>query len=125
MPEALSALWRLAESRPQFETFRELDGDSLTYARLAKKATALAEEARALPPAVGVLAGNCLDWIVADLGLTMAGKTIVLDAGHGGKDPGAISVLGFYEKTVVLAVTRRVAARLERRGAKFRFEEKR
>lgn len=44
---------------------------------------------------------------------------IVLDAGHGGIDPGAIGVSGVYEKDVVFAVTREAARRLDaRRGFK-------
>lgn len=35
-------------------------------------------------------------------------KTIVIDAGHGGKDPGAIGVTGFQEKKLVLAVALRL-----------------
>jgi N-acetylmuramoyl-L-alanine amidase len=42
--------------------------------------------------------------------------TVVIDPGHGGKDPGAISVKGFYEKTVNLSVARKVTARLRERG---------
>ncbi len=42
--------------------------------------------------------------------------TVVIDPGHGGKDPGAISVKGFYEKTVNLSVARKVAARLRQCG---------
>ena len=42
--------------------------------------------------------------------------TVVIDAGHGGKDPGAISVKGFYEKTVNLSVARKVAAKLRQCG---------
>ena len=44
-------------------------------------------------------------------------KTIVLDAGHGGADPGAITDDGLLEKDVALDVARRVAARL--RGGLF------
>jgi N-acetylmuramoyl-L-alanine amidase len=47
------------------------------------------------------------------------GKTIgrvVIDPGHGGKDPGATSVLGFREKDLVLDVARMVAAELAARG---------
>jgi N-acetylmuramoyl-L-alanine amidase len=43
---------------------------------------------------------------------------IVIDAGHGGKDVGAISCLGFYEKTVNLQVARKVASLLRQRGLK-------
>jgi hypothetical protein len=42
--------------------------------------------------------------------------TVVIDPGHGGKDPGATSVLGFYEKGVNLAVALDVARLLEQRG---------
>ena len=42
--------------------------------------------------------------------------TVVIDAGHGGKDPGAISVKGFYEKPVNLSVARKVAAKLKQCG---------
>ncbi|MGC9454514.1 MAG: N-acetylmuramoyl-L-alanine amidase family protein, partial [Phycisphaerae bacterium] len=42
--------------------------------------------------------------------------TVVLDAGHGGRDPGAIAVTGMHEKTVNLAVARRTAELLRGRG---------
>lgn len=41
---------------------------------------------------------------------------IVIDPGHGGKDPGAISVYGFHEKTVNLNVALKVAAMLKDQG---------
>ncbi|MFH1238516.1 MAG: N-acetylmuramoyl-L-alanine amidase, partial [bacterium] len=40
-------------------------------------------------------------------------KTIVIDAGHGGKDPGAIGRRGVKEKDVVLDVAKRLARMLE------------
>jgi N-acetylmuramoyl-L-alanine amidase len=43
---------------------------------------------------------------------------VVIDAGHGGKDPGATSTLGYYEKTVNLSVARKVAYLLDRRGVR-------
>ncbi len=46
------------------------------------------------------------------------GKCVVLDAGHGGKDPGAPSCLGYHEKTVNLRVAHKVAEILRRKGIK-------
>jgi N-acetylmuramoyl-L-alanine amidase len=43
---------------------------------------------------------------------------VVIDAGHGGKDPGATSCLGFQEKTVNLAVAQKVASLLGQSGVK-------
>lgn len=40
---------------------------------------------------------------------------IVLDAGHGGKDPGTVGVGGVYEKDVVLDVTKRLGRLIEKR----------
>ncbi|MHB9068855.1 MAG: N-acetylmuramoyl-L-alanine amidase family protein [Sedimentisphaerales bacterium] len=45
-----------------------------------------------------------------------SGKTIVVDAGHGGKDPGAISPNGFYEKTVNLDVALAITDLLRKQG---------
>ena len=41
---------------------------------------------------------------------------VVLDPGHGGKDPGAIGVSGTYEKHVALAAARELKRHLERAG---------
>lgn len=50
-------------------------------------------------------------------------RTLVLDAGHGGHDSGAVGPTGLMEKDVVLDVTRRVAALVEARlpGVKVRL----
>ena len=44
--------------------------------------------------------------------------TVVIDPGHGGKDPGATSYYGYYEKTVNLSIARKVASHLENRGVR-------
>ncbi len=51
------------------------------------------------------------------LALALLGKTIVIDAGHGGFDPGAVGVSGLLEKDVNLAISQRVAALLRQVGA--------
>jgi N-acetylmuramoyl-L-alanine amidase len=45
---------------------------------------------------------------------TLAIRKIVLDPGHGGKDPGAIGIGGLAEKDIVLSVAKKLAARLRR-----------
>src|ERR1051325_5851116 len=44
------------------------------------------------------------------------GRTIVIDPGHGGKDPGAIAN-GIQEKTITLAVGQQLAGILQAEGA--------
>ena len=43
-------------------------------------------------------------------------RTIVIDAGHGGNDPGAISRTGLHEKDVTLDIAKRLAALLRSAG---------
>ena len=43
-------------------------------------------------------------------------KRIIIDAGHGGKDPGTIGIHKTYEKTVTLAVAKRLAYKLIQTG---------
>lgn len=47
----------------------------------------------------------------------IAGKTIVIDPGHGGRDSGARGVGGVQEKDITLAVARRLTAYLHEAGA--------
>ena len=49
---------------------------------------------------------------------TPSRKIIVLDPGHGGQDPGAISVSGKYEKDLTLKMAKETKALLEKRGYK-------
>jgi N-acetylmuramoyl-L-alanine amidase len=62
-------------------------------------------------------------WVsVAALALALAARepafTVVLDPGHGGDQEGALAPDGAREKDVSLAISRRIAARLKRLGAK-------
>lgn len=43
-------------------------------------------------------------------------RTVIIDPGHGGKDPGAIGGSGLYEKDVVLDISQELADILSRRG---------
>ncbi|WP_455222303.1 N-acetylmuramoyl-L-alanine amidase family protein [Kaarinaea lacus] len=43
-------------------------------------------------------------------------KTIVIDPGHGGKDPGAVGKLGIFEKDIALEIARRLRDRLQTHG---------
>jgi N-acetylmuramoyl-L-alanine amidase len=43
-------------------------------------------------------------------------NTVVVDPGHGGRDPGATGIGGLREKDVNLAIAKRLAQRLEHRG---------
>ncbi len=52
--------------------------------------------------------------LVEQLGLTV--KTVMIDAGHGGKDPGARSKNGLTEKTVTLRVAKLLGERLKAKG---------
>ena len=45
-------------------------------------------------------------------------KTVVVDPGHGGKDPGAVSRRGTREKDIVLDVSKRLKRHLEKSGIK-------
>lgn len=47
----------------------------------------------------------------------LAGKRIIVDAGHGGKDTGAIGPHGLYEKDVTLATALLLKTELEKAGA--------
>jgi len=54
--------------------------------------------------------------VVADPPRPLRGCVVMIDPGHGGKDPGARSVLGYWEAPVALAVGRQVKAMLQESG---------
>ncbi|MEH7384312.1 cell wall-binding repeat-containing protein [Bacillus sp. JJ1521] len=60
--------------------------------------------------------GSVPQRVVSQVSGKLAGLTIVVDAGHGGSDPGAIGH-GLNEKDVVLDIAKRVQSKLEPIGA--------
>lgn len=54
--------------------------------------------------------------VIADNKQTNVKKIIVIDAGHGGHDPGAIGYSGVYEKTITLATAKELKRQLDRVG---------
>lgn len=55
---------------------------------------------------------------VAALSWLLTGKTIVVDAGHGGTDPGVVGPSGVPEKEITLAVAKRLHDLLQQGGAR-------
>jgi len=65
--------------------------------------------------------GPCGTWDETAVEITRSPlyqKTIAVDPGHGGTDPGAIGSTGLQEKAVTLDIAKRLAAMLEEAGAK-------
>ena len=54
--------------------------------------------------------------VVPELSKSESRPTIVIDAGHGGIDPGAIGILGTYEKNLALSYARELKRQLEQTG---------
>ena len=54
----------------------------------------------------------------ANMNLEDEGLCVVLDAGHGGKDPGKVGVTGCYEKDINLKIVEKLKAFLEMEGIK-------
>ncbi len=55
---------------------------------------------------------------IPDPNISLEGRVIAIDPGHGGPDPGAIGQAGTKEKDITLDVAKRLAKLLEARGAK-------
>lgn len=55
---------------------------------------------------------------ITTLSWALAGKTIVIDPGHGGEDPGALGTTGVHEKDIVLEVSKKLAVILRQAGAR-------
>ena len=55
---------------------------------------------------------------ISKVPLTLTGKTIVIDAGHGGRDPGYVGKSGIFEKFLNLKIAQKLEKLLKEAGAK-------
>jgi len=76
MHELFAALSRNVAARGGATAFTD-DRASLTYADLAARVGGLARELETLPPVLGLLGPNGVDWVVAQLAAWLAGKIVV------------------------------------------------
>ena len=78
--------------------------DEASFAKIVRRPAVVVQPAVVAPPA-------------ATLPRRADGKhVVVIDAGHGGVDPGAIGASGVYEKTIALAAARQLAELLRATG---------
>jgi N-acetylmuramoyl-L-alanine amidase len=110
----LSAAARIGARRtegPRGETTR------LVYELVTAAPAALVTRPVAVAPAPVVFAAPARPTAVAPAPLARTGeRVVVIDAGHGGKDPGAHGGGGAREKDIVLAAALALQSDLERRG---------
>jgi long-subunit acyl-CoA synthetase (AMP-forming) len=74
--DLLASLERWASQRPAQPAFT-WDGGAIGYGALRRRVAGAAAELAALPPVVGLLAEDGIDWVIADLAAGAAGKTLV------------------------------------------------
>lgn len=84
--------------------------------RLARASAAAAGLVLVLGPALPAEAqsGDSTSDVAAGDRLDPDVRVVIIDAGHGGNDPGTVGITGIREKDVVLDVARRIATILER-----------
>jgi N-acetylmuramoyl-L-alanine amidase len=89
----------------------EVKGNSITYLFVMSRPLGVDLSLSAAEPSVLFIVPNVGDG-------RLAGKVIAVDAGHGGKDPGAVHrPSGVQEKDIVLSVSRMLAEELTKEGA--------
>lgn len=76
MRDVIAALARHAAEQPHRTAFAD-SNETLTWRRLVRRVAAAAEALSLLPPTIGLLADNGIDWAVIDLAATAAGRTLV------------------------------------------------
>jgi len=100
-----------------YEPFRivmDIYGDEISGEAIAKDREV--EEEKSLS-GLPKLDGKEISALRGALGLKV--RTVVIDPGHGGHDPGAIGPTGLKEKNVTLAIAKSLARKLEQDGNEF------
>lgn len=101
---------------PRFSSFRSATTPIEDGVRITVDLVSEQPETPATPAAPLTTQATAPDMPVPDFSAGMGGlRTIALDAGHGGEEPGAKGPGGTLEKSVTLAVARRVKSALEAR----------
>ena len=95
---------------------RAVDGATILTIELTKTEREAFRRAAAAPPPERVELRGSEGPASAQPPAADKRPTIVIDAGHGGVDPGAIAATGLYEKDIVFAVAQRLARRLGEGG---------
>ncbi len=121
LPTATRADGAAAEETPaaeEAEALHEPDAPKAPPVRVAAEVKAVEEE----EPGAADKARKLRKAVLADEGVPLAAQlglkveTVVIDAGHGGKDTGAIGPHGLREKDVSLAIAQRLRKRLQALG---------
>ena len=107
LSQAKKLLARIEAKSPQPEQARQ--GDTRQERGRTENAPALAAQRARSPGKAGVRSASVME----QLGLTV--QTIMLDAGHGGNDPGARGA-GVTEKNFTLSMVKRLGALLQKEG---------
>lgn len=122
--DLLSLAFRLRREPLQKEIFQDpLTNDVVVVLRTKEK---ISEEDDLAEPANTPEESSDMEDQLAEEKKRWLIDTIVIDAGHGGKDPGAIGIKKLYEKEVVLAVALKLGRLIERnlRGVKVIYTRK-
>lgn len=115
---AAKTLKKLGSTSPLVSVRSEQVGTILVYkiafAHKVEKCTFSRKSSARLMFSVQTATGNAPTQSAASEAKKWALDVIVLDAGHGGKDVGAIGVTGCYEKDITLAIVKKLGALIER-----------
>lgn len=113
LPEAPAGRWQpMSPGASAPAAVRPLPAPPATATPQPDRQPAPAATAPAPPAEVGATA-LALPPPLKRPGSPRAERVVVLDAGHGGPDPGAIGVSGIYEKDITLAAVREIKRALE------------